>query len=983
MAGERTVTAAMLRTDLILALLPGWIAVGALAATTPPPGSVLVEAESFTRCEWYRLDEPAASGGGWLRSNQPEQVAGSTVNLPSGNYTLWVRCTDNGHYPGHYQYRVTVNGEEHWAGGTEPLAYTWCWERLGAVAGGAVSLRIDRADRWNTGCDCFLFVPDPACRPAGEPCLRLLHSEVRVGRAGGTAEITFEAPEAATGECWVALRRERRVVWSREIRPLPDGQPGDGTQRRRVACRVPAQRFAPAGRYELSLELGDLQWLGREEGDHTVADVRLGPLPTPRPVVAQVRRHQGTPTLFVDGKPLFAFAFLGVHTGHYTEFAAQGAHLYCVGCGMGNQQPGGFDAAEPNQLLQEVLARDPAARLILRVQLEPPAAWLAAHADERVVFDDGSVGPQSFASQPWLDQVCGDLRQFVAYLRSSPFADRVIGLHLCTGYSAEWQSWGLWDDRRGDFSPAFARFFRRWLRGRYRTDAALAAAWDSPEVTFDTAAVPSRSRRDRPAQLLWGPRRDCQVTDFYEAYALAASQAIARVARAVKEASRGEMLAGVFYGYAPQYGGLAPETQHLALREVLECADVDFLCAPAMYTDRAPGGTSTFMSLTDSVRLHGKLWLNESDIRTHLQADAVGRCADLAQTMGVLKREYAAVRSRGAGQWWFDMGDGWFADPAILSLFAEMNRLGQQALQGPPPPAFEPQIAVLLSERSLFRQAAGAMGDFGFKALTAQVAALNRVGAPAALYLLEDIERLPDVRMVVLLNAVDLTASQRNALERLRSAGRVIVFVYASGLGTVGADGRVSDRLDAVGRLTGQPLRAVEAGPFRVRLTDDPLCAGLRTAEPVFGMAAREYGPDLAASPRFVVDGAARVLGRFADGGPALALRAFPDWTSVCSLAPGLPPGLLRNLARLAGVHIYSESEDAFYAGRGTIALHAHAAGEKTIVLPAPMFVRELFAPGAVEQHTQVLRFQVAAAETKVFQVAAPTHRRRNATKPP
>jgi len=950
-------------------LLLGCTAMGAVTATPPPPGSVLVEAESFSRCEWERLDEPAASGGAWLRCNQPDRVAETTVALPPDTYTLWVRCTDNGHYAGHYHYRVTVNGTEHWAGITEPLTYTWCWEKLGQVEGGTVTIRLDLADRWNTACDGLLFVPDAAYRPTGEPCLRLLGAEVRIGRAGGAAAITFEAPAAAAGNCWVALRRERRVVWSQEVRPVPEGQSQAGTQRLRVECRVPPQRFTPAGRYELSLELGDLEWTGREVCDHTVAEVTLDPLPVPKPVVAQIRSHHGTPTLFVDDRPRFPFAFLGVHTGHYGEFAAQGAHLYTVGCGMGNQQPGRFDAAEPTGLLQEVLARDPEAHLILRVQLEPPAAWLAAHPAERVVFDDGSSGPQSFASQEWLDLLHEDLKRFVTWLRGSPFADRVIGLHLCTGYSAEWQSWGLWDGRRGDFSPAFARFFCQWLRQRYQSDAALAQAWGQPGATLDTAAVPPRSRRDSPTQLLWDPRSDRQVIDFYEAYALAASQAIAQVTRAVKEASEHEMLAGVFYGYAPQYGGLAPESQHLALRQVLDCPDVDFLCAPVMYTDRGPGGTSTFMSLTDSIRLHGKLWLNESDIRTHLQSNVTGRCADLAQTLGVLKREYAAVQTRGAGQWWFDMGDGWFADPVILELFAEMNRLGQQALLGPPPPDSEPQIAVLLSERSLFRQAAGTMDDFGFKALTAQVAALDRIGAPAALYLLEDVERIRDARLVVLLNAIDLTAGQRQAIERLKAAGRVIVFIYASGLGAIATDGEVHEEVGAASVLTGQSLRPAAAGSFRVRLADDDLCAGLRTVEPVFGMTPREYGPELAASPRYALADAPRVLGAFPDGVPALALQAFPDWTSVVSLAPGLPPGLLRNLARLAGVHIYSESEDAFYAGRGLIALHAREAGEKAIALPAPMEVCELLMPGAVGQRTQVLRFQASPAETRVFQV--------------
>lgn len=932
---------------------------------------MLVEAEAFTRCEWDRLDEPLASGRQWLRCNQPDKVAETTVTLPAGRYVLWVRGTDNGHYPGHYQYRVTVNGVACWAGDTEPLAYTWCWKRLGVVNGGPVSLKLDMADSWNTGCDAFLFTPDAAYRPDGPPQLRLVRTETHVDRAGGTASVTFDAPAGTPGECWISLRHAGKVTWSERVTPSVVGTGGSGMERVQVECAIPDLRLAPAGRYDLAVELGDCQWIGREEGDHSVATIELGPIACPPPVVARVQPFRGNPTLFIDGKPTFPFAFLGVSTAHYGEFGAQGAHLYTVGCGMGNQQQGRFDAEEPASLLREVLSRDPEARVLLRVQLEPPPWWLAANPGERVVYDDGSVGPQSFASSKWLDLTCRSLRTFVTYLRNSPFADRVIGLHLCTGYSAEWQSWGLWDGRRGDFSPAFARFFRRWLRARYRGDAALAAAWRDPTATLATASAPTRARREGATRLLWSPEHDQQVIDFYEAYALAASQAIARVARAVKVASSGEMLAGVFYGYAPQYGGLAPETQHLALHRVLRCPDIDFLCAPAMYSDRQPGGTSTFMSLTDSVKLHGKLWLNESDIRTCRVGDpaGVGVCADMPQTLGVLKREYAAVRARGAGQWWFDMGDGWFCDPAIMSLFGEMNRLGQQALADQRPPALRPEIAVVLSERSLLRMASPATGDPWFAGLTAQVAALNRVGAPVALYLLEDIGKMPDARMVVFLNAFDLTDGQRRAIDRLKSAGRTLVFIYSAGIGTVDRRGKVGEEPASVQALTGMHLVETAAGPRQVRLGNDPLCQGLRTTQPGFSMAMDTYGPAQAMGPRYVIADPSRVLGTFADGGAALALNSHGGWTSVCSTATGLPPGLLRNLAQLAQVHVYSQTEDAFYAGNGLVALHARDAGEKLIRLPRAMVVQELLVPGAGPSTTGSIRFSARANETRLFQV--------------
>jgi hypothetical protein len=86
---------------------------------------------------------------------------------------------------------------------------------------------------------------------------------------------------------------------------------------------------------------------------------------------------------------------------------------------------------------------------------------------------------------------------------------------------------------------------------------------------------------------------------------------------------------------------------------------------------------SHFMSLTDSVKLHGKLWLDENDIRTWLLKGRVdlgwGQTGTYEETRGQLQREFANVLCQGVGQWWFDMGGGWYDDPRILSDIERMN----------------------------------------------------------------------------------------------------------------------------------------------------------------------------------------------------------------------------------------------------------------------------------------------------------------------
>jgi hypothetical protein len=58
------------------------------------------------------------------------------------------------------------------------------------------------------------------------------------------------------------------------------------------------------------------------------------------------------------------------------------------------------------------------------------------------------------------------------------------------------------------------------------------------------------------------------------------------------------------------------------------------------------------------------------------------------------------------------------------------------------------------------------------------------------------------------------------------------------------------------------------------------------------------------------------------------------DWLSAYAITSNLPPVFYRELARLAGVHIYNEKDDSFYINRSYITLNADGQGIRTIKLP-------------------------------------------------
>jgi hypothetical protein len=87
-------------------------------------------------------------------------------------------------------------------------------------------------------------------------------------------------------------------------------------------------------------------------------------------------------------------------------------------------------------------------------------------------------------------------------------------------------------------------------------------------------------------------------------------------------------------------------------------------------------------------------------------------------------------------------------------------------------------------------------------------------------------------------------------------------------------------------------------------------------------------------------------------------------------VAVNLPAALWRNLARYAGAHVYSETNDVLVADSSIVALHSLQSGKKKIALPGPFRVRDA-ATG--EEYARApaseITFDLKAPETRVFQL--------------
>ena len=739
----------------------------------------------------------------------------------------------------------------------------------------------------------------------------------------------------------------------------------------------------------------------------------------PAPLRSEVRRNKGLPALFVNGSLTSSLTFFARNAKDAQPFLNAGFTIVDFGVPFGWVGPEQYDFTGTDAVMEEFLKTNPKLLALPRFNITPGDWWCRAFPREVAARPDGTPavshhqGPQpqchpSFASDKYRQLARGALRAFLTHLESK-YGDRIVGYFPGNGVYGEWLSWNsYWEIEPGapppgkfgfeDYSQPAQAAFRRWLKQKYaaRVDD-LRRAWGDPAVTFAAAAVPSEETRKRPTHgIFFDPAVSRQAPDYFEFFNDLVSDVLLEQCRSTKEFVARRKIAGVFYGYLwtnKQYLSMN-HSGHLGFHKVLKSPDVDFIAGPHDYNNRGVGGGNTAQTLTDSIALHGKLYFNEVDTETHLQrrqwrwGDSLRNPRNFQETRGLLLRDFAYAFTKGFGMWYMDLLGGTYNDPEITEFLSQVRALDQKYLDAAKLSA--PDIAVIVDADSLRSVPTGE--PFLSALLPAQKQfELNYIGAPYDAYLLPDLEdpAMRDYKLYIFLNAFAVSPAERNAIHaRLKRNHATALWVYAPGY--------ISETLSVANMqaLTGIRV-ADEASPgeLRVEITshDHPYTKALPprfaygTDVNVAGIrryfdhrvylkdpsdpALRRNLPGFRISPRFYgADAAATVLGRLAGlDRPGLLVKAQSGWTSVYSSAPILPAALLRNIARAAGCHVYSDAGDVIYANRDFLAVYAPAGGERKIHLPRSARVIDLLENRTLSSGTADFSLSMDANTTRLL----------------
>ena len=842
-----------------------------------------------------------------------------------------------------------------------------------------------------------------------------LPAEVRPGdRLEGTARLRCRRKPAADYGFRVAIADEPLTDYTRYAIALADAAPAPATSQweagevHEVPFALAIPSWAPHGVTPLRVRAlaADGEAPVAAERETTVKIIRFAEEPTRRgkPVRALLRPRTGAaPELVVDGQVMPPMIF-GLNSYNHT-FREYGEHA-AIATGLYRLSPKGVALTPPegvgedehyakvgrqlDQAVGQALRVFPHAYFLLT--LDTRVDYSASHPEDALTLSDGRRTMHSFSSRRWVDACRLGVTRVITHLRAADYAGHIAGVVLASGAGGETMYWNAHinapDTPReqvaaGDFSPAAEARLREYLRRRYAGDVdALRRAWRRPDVDFDNAPPEIGELRRADFGQFRDPAAGRMAMDYWQSHSDAVADGLAEIAEAAKDASDGEWLVGVwgFYSLA-QYPIMScnnPAALHhlggSSLHRVLAAPAIDLVAAIQSYIGVRAGTPVVTTLPTASFRKHGKVFVEEFDVRTFWTDLGFSHSHTTSQheTDQVLKRDFAAAFARGDHCWFvgFTRGYsgrqavGWYSDERLtdgLNLFA---RIGRAAEAFDRPSGAE--VAVFANNRDVtsldLMNSAALLVNAQFNTVYRELAPL---AAPFDAYLLDDCapKTLEPYKVAIFLNAFYLPAARRDAIRAaLESRGKTALFLYAPGYV------EPETGIDAAGieAFTGIRVAALDESRDNLRVRVD---GG--------GFTAHEFGPykyDYARqspviAPVFHIDDdAATVLGRYVhDGRVALARKKAGGMTSYYCAVPLASRTLFADIFREAGVHRYADAPLYAAGGGRFLAVHAPAAYRGALRLPRDAWAFECFGGQRPGDGGRALEVDIPAGESRLY----------------
>jgi hypothetical protein len=643
----------------------------------------------------------------------------------------------------------------------------------------------------------------------------------------------------------------------------------------------------------------------------------------------------------------FKIATLEVRTGPCGDAGASPHNIW-----LGKDK---YDFTSLKKAIRKVLTYVPDTYIMLFVQVNVYNQWGVEHPGDIQVNDKGQKGIADWSritrfggappsgrefweasnfSEQFRQDGAEVLKALGKWLNSVPEGKVVIGAYINGGADGQWLY--SYEPQFSDYSPGALKAFRKYLKEKYKTDAALSKAWGK-KTTFATAGFPpfkDRCRQFGPnpnvgrSPLMEHNNAKSQASDYNSFLSVANTRRQIAFAKGLKEGSNGRLLCG---GYWPTLPAAYP-LSHCDFTELLNCPDINFV---------SRGG------LMGAV-FHGKTTAGEFDLRNAKSGLDAWLDYDhpfIAKSQGDFRRQvlegFCRELTSGGGFHLWDMWGGWFWHPQTMKIIKEGLEMTKYLKDAPP--MEDNYVGVFIDDNAAnYLCHLGRCYNIAAVQNTAQKmgwgwsSAWERAGVPVRFFTQEDALN-PDLKLpkvAIFLNPLTMTLEQGAKIrKRFQKDKRVVVYMLSPGLAAPGTP-------ENPAKITGFKIKedAITCGrPLVIAAhAKDPLLKGIRP-ESQLGLWLDASQMAWYSNTSAAKNSSGKVLAHYSGTDlPGMLVDRKKDYTKIWIGAAGcVSPRLIRNFCREAGMTPIASNGSAVMIGAGLLGVvGTPAGGPQVITLP-------------------------------------------------
>jgi len=580
----------------------------------------------------------------------------------------------------------------------------------------------------------------------------------------------------------------------------------------------------------------------------------------------------------------------------------------------------------------------------------------------------------SYLSEVWRQEVKEMLKDYLDFLKKTPYYKNIIGFMITGGHDGQFAT------RLQDYSLPAQAAFRKWLRKKYQTDAALAKAWNIPGLTFSQAQMPDFLDAADVNKFMYDPQTEMNKIDYRKFYYEISWDTTEFIAQTLKENAGKDVLCFRYF-----MAGLShwPHATKSVTSGFFQSKFLDGVGPQPAYPFRQNSFTLTMRQVMESFHVNNKLCIMEFDQRTKPRSAQYPEINYLEQSVATNAEEWKDIHrkclgemiARGHGFWYYDMVSGWFHDPQIYQdiglamKYAAYLRDGKMDWQA--------DVALIADEETDYRcPYTEGVGHPALDLCQRDIKnTLNQSGVPYDYYYFSDLKNnaaLHNYKIYIFATTWYLSRDDRALINKLKNNGRVLIWLYAPGYYD-----EEGDELDNMAKLTGINIQGGEIHPAVAVCTAEsthPLGKNLQPLQGIGYLSRKnwlmvEKITYLDYLRFYAEDKGAAVIARFeSDQAAAIAVKDLPGWRSIYIAQPGgISPDFLNNAAREAGAYVLCDPWISIEMNNNFICVHGTRAGKYTFRLRSKRTVKDLRLEKTISQNTNTFDYTIEAGKTYWF----------------